>query len=95
MQFPFIFLWKKLFETRHECSAALRQLFASRAFSSFHSKKPEGVKIRVIGDPEDEITQTLFSFIEQIMHNADDAIVDPFPQKDQPASKFAVAWPLV
>jgi hypothetical protein len=70
-----LFLWNKLFETRHNCSPALRQIFASRSFDTSSSKvSGAGVKIRVIGDPRDAVTKTLFEFVKEIQHNADDFI---------------------
>jgi hypothetical protein len=66
---PIFVLWSKLAETRMDCSAALRQVLASRAFASDLAEVDSGVKINVIGLSKDPIASGIHSFLELIGHS--------------------------
>ena len=52
----------KLWDTRQTCSSSLRPLLASKAVQP-------GVKVEVIGNPQDEVVQCLSQFLEIIGHD--------------------------
>jgi hypothetical protein len=57
---PFLTMGR-LYETRTNCSMALRNLLASRAIGN-------GVRLEIIGDPSDPVASTLWQFSRHIGH---------------------------
>jgi hypothetical protein len=69
MIFPLYVLRNKMLETRTKCSAALRQVLASRAFCSDITTAKTGVRIEIIGAETDRVAQTVFQFTVALGHS--------------------------
>jgi hypothetical protein len=85
MVVPIWLLKNKLKETRIWASPALRQVLASRAFSSDVTSAHTGVMIEIIGKDWDKVARTLMQFTNMIGHGQDFVTASPDEQPTKEA----------